>query len=272
MNHLAHYSVLQARPSRDRHEIVTVGLAILRDGNWDIRILPNPAKILGLNPRFPSIGLVNIQRVVSALLDGADGFEVARARLARHGGDPTLQPYVGQFLADSDAHYESKVSELMRVFVLPEEHVRPASAKPKANRLRTRLKNHFRTYGLLATGEEDIGEHKVVERFPIVPEQGLYAEFALKNGVMNITETVDFDVQNIPRKILEAQAKTLILSEAVKQFGAGTKRYVVVSGSYLRQAMPTVNLLNDHADVFELSSTDDMAKYFDLIQTAAESR
>ena len=36
--------------------------------------------------------------------------------------------------------------------------------------------------------------------------------------------------------------------------------------------MPTVNLLNDHADVFELSSTDDMAKYFDLIQTAAESR
>lgn len=272
MNHLANYSVLQARPSRDRHEIVTVGLAILRDGNWDVRVLPTPNKILGLNPRFPSIGLINIQRVVSALLEGADGFEVARARLARHGGDPTLQPYVGQFLAEDDAHYESKVSELMRVFVLPEEPARLPSSKPKTNRLRTRLKNHFRSHGLLATGEEDIGQHKVVERFPIVAEQGLYAEFALKNGVMNITETIDFSVQNVQRKILEAQAKTLILSEAVKQFGADTKRYVVVSGSYLRQTMPTVNLLNDHARVFELSSTEDMATYFDLIQTAADSR
>jgi hypothetical protein len=86
---------------------------------------------------------------------------------------------------------------------------------------------------------------------------------------MNITETVDFSVQKIAPKVLEAQAKTLILSAAAKEFGANTKRYVIVSGSYLKQAMPSINLLRDQAEVFESSSSQDMTRYHDLIQTAA---
>jgi hypothetical protein len=272
MSILAKYSVLQARPSRDRHEIVTVGLVMSRNDEWDVRILPEPSKILALNPAFPASGLVNIQRMISALLEGAENFEVARARLARHGNDPALQPHVGQFLAEEDDEYERKISELMKFLVLPPNAQKPLVRKQvKANRLRTRLKDRFRAQGLLAKTADEIGEHKVVEHYPINAERGLFAEFALRNGVMHITETVDFTVQKMPRKVLEAQAKTLILSEAAKEFGAGTKRNVIVSGSYLRQAIPSINLLSDHAELFEMSSEADMARYFDIIEEAALS-
>ena len=264
--------MLQARPSRDRHEIVTVGLVIFKDGNWDVRILPDPSKVLALNPVFPASGLVNIQRMISALLDGAEDFNIARARLAKHGNDPALQPHVGQFLVEDNDAYERKVTDLMRFLILPPNVDKPLVRKQvRANRLRTRLKDRFRAQGLLAKTVDEIAEHKVVEHFPINADQGLYAEFALRNGVMNITETVDFTVQNLPRKIMEAQAKTLILSEAAKQFGGNTKRNVIVSGSYLRQAFPTMNLLSDHAELFEMSNEQDMARYFDMIESAAAS-
>jgi hypothetical protein len=273
MNNLAKYSVLQARPSRDRFELVTVGLVIQRAGEWDVRVLPDPAKIFALNPGFPAFGLVNIQKTISSILRGADSFETAKALLTRHGNDPGIQNFVGQFLANNEDQYESRVSELMKLLVLPPDGARPSLVKkPGVSRLKTRLRNHFRSKGLLGVGPDDIGNHKVVERFPINAEQGLYAEFALKNGAMHITETVDFDVKQIPRKIMEAQAKSLILSAAAKEFGLDTKRYVIVSGSTLRQAMPSINLLHDQAeDVFEVTSTEDMARYSDLIQAAAFS-
>ena len=269
MNRLAKYAVLQARPSRDRHEIVTVGLVILRAGVWDVRVLPNSHKLLGLNPHFPPYGLANIQRTVSSLLIGVETFEQARVRLAKHGNDPALQSYVGQFLAASEAQYNSRVSELMRLLVVPPEVKLSMPARPVVSRLRSRLRNHFKAKGLLAGQPEDIGNNKIVEHYPVVAEQGLFAEFAFKNGALNITETIDFDVQRIPRKVLEAQAKTLILSEAAKRFGRGTKRYVIVSGSHRKEAMPSVNLLRDHAEeVFEMSSSEDMSTYFDLILEA----
>lgn len=271
MNNLANYSVLQVRPSRDRYEIVTVGLVIRNAGAWDVRILPDPAKVIALNPSFPSSGLVNIQKTILALLQGSDTFDMARSKLARHGNDPGLQSFVGQFQANDDDQYESRISELMKLLVLPPLASRTATAKtPGVSRLRTRLRNHFKLQGLLGSGPDDIDNHKIVERYPINAEQGLFAEFALKNGAMNITETVDFDVKQIPRKIIEAQAKSLILSAAAKEFGRNTKRYVIVSGSNLRQAIPSINLLQDQAEqVFEVTSQDDMRRYSDLIQTAA---
>lgn len=271
MNNLAKYSVLQARPSRDRYELVTVGLVIQAAGQWDVRILPDPSKVFALNPSFPPSGLINIQKTIAALLHGVETFDGARSRLARHGNDPGLQNFVGQFQANDEEQYENRISELMKLLVLPPEINRVAAPKaPGISRLRTRLRNHFKSQGLLGSGPEDIGNHKVVERFPINAEQGLFAEFALKNGAMNITETVDFDVKQIPRKIIEAQAKSLILSAAAKEFGTDTKRYVIVSGSNLRQAIPSINLLHDQAeDVFEVSSEADMIRYTDLIQTAA---
>lgn len=273
MNNLAKYSVLQARPSRDRYELVTVGLVVRMAEKWDVRILPDPSKVFALNPAFPPSGLVNIQRTISSLLKGAESFDAARSRLARHGNDPGIQSFVGQFLANDEEQYENRISELMKLLVLPPVPDRGAVPKKLGvSRLRTRLRNHFRSQGLLGTDLNDIGNHKIVERFPINVEQGLYAEFALKNGAMNVTETVDFDVKQIPRKILEAQAKSLILSAAKKEFGAGTKRYVIVSGSNLKQAMPSINLLHDQAeDVFEVSSEADMIRYSDLIQRAALS-
>jgi hypothetical protein len=274
MNDLAFYSVLQAFPSRDRHELVAVGLVILRDGAWDVRMLPSPEKLLALNPFFPTSGLVNIRKTVIAMLEGASNFEVARARFSRYGNDPGLQPFVGQFQAIDDAQYESRVSLIMQRLVLPPELTKSVEVKAKVqSRLRIKLRRQFKNEGLFSNNVEDIGNHKVVGPYPIIAEQGLFAEFALKNGAMHITETIDFDVQkgSLRSKSLEAQAKTLILSAATKQFGQDTKRYIIISGSQRKHAKPSINLLDEQGDVFAVESSEDMGRYFELIHSAASA-
>jgi len=99
----------------------------------------------------------------------------------------------------------------------------------------------------------------------------LFAAFALKNGVMHITETVDFDVSagSQRQKSIEAQAKTLILSAAKDVLGIDTKNYVVISGSNRVAARTSINLLQDHAEIYALESTQDMDSYFDRLSVAA---
>jgi hypothetical protein len=273
MNDLAFYSVLQAFPSRDRHECVTVGLVIFREGKWDVRVLPDPRKLLTLNPAFPMSGLVNIQKTVLGILEGAQSFEVARARLSRYGNDPSMQPFVGQFQAVDDSQYEDRIAALMKRLVLPVEPVRTAGAKARQSRLRTKLRNQFKHQGLFSADPRDLENHKIVGQYPIVAEQGLYAEFALKNGAMHITETIDFDVQSgsLRSKVLEAQAKTLVLSAAADHFGEDTRRYVVISGSNRKHAQPSIKLLGDQGDIFAVESREEMDRYFDLMNSAANS-
>lgn len=270
MNQLAFYSVLYASPSRDRHELVTVGLVILREGKWDVRMLSDPSKILALNPLFPAAGIANIQKTILSILNGAENFQMARARLSRYGNDPSLHPFVGQFQAVENSQYEEKITGLMKRLILPVELPKSVEAKPRQRRLRTKLRNQFKKQGLFSTNPDDIEDHKIVGQYPIVADQGLFAEFALKNGAMHVTETIDFDVQSssLRTKVLEAQAKTLVLASATEHFGPSTHRYVVISGSNRKHAQPSIKLLGDHADIFAVESTEEMGRYFDLIDAA----
>lgn len=268
MNSLIRYSILQICPSRDRQELVNVGLVAQKGNEWDVRVLPNPKKILALNPGFRPSGLVNIQKSIQSLLAGAENFEVARQRFAKQGNDPKLHSFVGQFQALDAEEYEEKISGFMKLLVLP-----PSISKPRPALRRTRLsvsiRNKFKEFGILGGKQEDIQNHKVVEHFPVSPNKGLYAEFALRNGVMNFTETIDFDVQDVSRKIVEAQAKALVLSQAREHFGNNTKSYVIVSGKNRFEARESLNLLRDSARVFEMQNPSEMTEYFGLITSAA---
>jgi hypothetical protein len=233
--------------------------------------MPDAKKMLALNPAFPTSGLVNIQKTVKGILSDAPSLDVARARLAKYGNDPGLHSFVGQFQAIDDSQYESKVLGLLRRLVLPIEPPRVLESRQKPqSRLRTRLRAQFKNQGLFSVNPEDISNHKVVGQYPINVEQGLYAEFALQNGAMHVTETIDFDVQSssLRAKVMEAQAKTFVLDAAADHFGRDTRRYVVVSGSYRKHAQPSVRLLEDHGVLFAVESEQDMGRYFDLIQAA----
>lgn len=274
MTEIANYCVIEIHPNPERMEVVTVGLLIRARGKWDIRVLPDLNKLLALNPFFPANGIIQMAKTLKAMLFEFDSFDDVRFFLARIGGSPGLQRFVGQFSSCDENTYNEEINWLLSELVippkLPNELIVPSEAH---NRLRTRLRKQFKNRNLLASRDEKIDDHKIVESFPISANQGLFAEFALKNSVMHITETVDFDVsQNSKRhKVLEAQAKTLILSAAKQHLGKDTKTYVVVAGSNRSIALPSINLLSDYADVFALESSADMEIYFEKIYIAAHA-
>ena len=127
--------------------------------------------------------------------------------------------------------------------------------------------------GILAKEQAEIGSHMVVRNFPVSLRHGLNAEFALRNTVMHITETVDFDVadDSVRGKTFEAQAKCLVMRAARETFGATTECYVVVSGGGATHAARTVDLLSTIGRLFSVEHADDMTEYFDRMAHAAKS-
>lgn len=277
MSKIAKYSIIELYPNPERREVVTVGLLILFENKWDICVLPDTKKIGALNPLFPSDGMLKIHSSIEYFLDGANSMEDARSSLSRIGGSLRIQEFIGQFVALDLNQYNSEIKWLLEELVIPpripDDVKKLVTLSTQQNRLRTRLRKQFKNRHLLASKGEKIDDHKVVEQFPIAAAQGLFAEFALKNSVMHITETVDFDVGDAGKrhKTLEAQAKTLILSAAKQHLGKSTKTYVVVAGSNRNIAKSSINLLSDYAEVFELESSSDMESYFSKIYRAANA-
>lgn len=134
------------------------------------------------------------------------------------------------------------------------------------------MRDHFKAGGLWSRKHEDINNHRVVEQYPVSLENGIVADFALRNGVMHITETIDFEIQSLIGKRVEAQAKTLVLSESLKVFGDMTKTYVVASGTSRPDAKQSVKLLGEYADVFALESPTDMRRYVEAMTSAASNQ
>lgn len=274
MSEVAKYCVIELYPNRERLEIITVGILVRFENKWDVRVLSDLKKIIALNPLYPTDGIISMATTMKSLLADFNSFEDARKFLLKMGGSPGLQEFVGQFPASSEQQFNNEIEWLLSELVLPpcihQESHKPALGQ---NRLRTRLRRQFKNRHLLAARGDKIDDHKVIEKFPIAANQGLFAEFALKNGVMHITETVDFEVGESSKrhKIIEAQAKTLILSAAKQHLGNNTKTYVVVAGSNRNTAKPSINLLSDYADVFALESSNDMGRYFERIYQAAQA-
>lgn len=274
MSKLAQYCVIDLRPNFERKEVVTIGLLVRFDNEWDIRLLPDASKVSALNPLYPVGGITAVGVTLTRMLESVDSFQIAHTLLTQLGGSPGLQDYVGQFPVDSNQQYENEIAWLMAELVSPPLPTVSTNTRLISEpRLRTKLRNHFKSQHLLARSRDQINDHKVVENFPIEEGKGLIAEFALKNSCMHITETVDFDVSlsSNRNKRLEAQAKTLVLSAAKDRLGPTTKTYVIVAGSNRNVAKTSVNLLADYAEVFALESAEDMSSYFQKIYDAAKS-
>jgi hypothetical protein len=273
MSVLAYYSVIELLPNPERLEVVNVGILVRNRNKWDIRVASSATKVQALNPLFPDGGLVAMAVTLQTLLGKFSTFDEAKHYLSRMGANPALQEFVGQFPANDMSEYESEIGWLLSELITPPTLPKDTAIKvAPEHRLRTKLRTQFKRRHLLGK-IGDINAHKIVEKFPIEETKGLFAEFALKNGGMHITETVDFDVSESSErsKRLEAQAKTLILSAAKDFLGDKTKTYVVVSGSNRKVAKPSISLLTDYAEVFALESADDMASYFNKIYAAARS-
>ena len=271
---VANYSLLTLRPDPERIDMLCVGVVVRdTDGKWHVSAPSSATKlqVFGAAPQVLSAMSSNLMHLLHDCIDLSDvrrRMQVLRSALALH-------DFEGEFSYLDAADFARQVGAILDESVLPKIYKEEISRTVRIIRPRTRarLRRQFDNMGILATKGEDISSHKVVTNFPVSAKHGLTAEFALKNSVMHITETVDFDVaeDSMRNKTFEAQAKCLVLRAASDLFGDSTKRHIVVSGSGSSHASRTVDLLSTVGTLYATESDDDMNSYIKIIAQAADT-
>ncbi|MCY1528906.1 hypothetical protein D9M68_640290 [compost metagenome] len=176
---------------------------------------------------------------------------------------------LGFFSAANHDEASLKVNKLMADLVIPPK---PKMTRERGARIITNLRNLFRNHNLFSESLDDILNHRVVEKFPISERANLHADFALKNGVYHITETIDLGTKDASVKFKEAGLKSFIMAKAKLELGNETKCYAVYSASAAdeKDKSEAIELLSEGSDYsFNLRSQKDMMNYIQRMEEAA---
>lgn len=264
-----YFSVLRYQPDMQRQEVVNAGVVLFTDENPRVALAPNLGKLLALDP---NLHLTKVYEQVAKLQETLRVLWSERRSVdyvLRHftdGARLSLSP-VGMVDA-SNRDIDDIVDELQRDLVMAP--ARRRSYEPRRSSLHTELRSVFRQSRILGSRPTDISKHLVVPNFPIDPDLGLFAEFALRNGQLHVTETVDFRTSTPSHRRQEAQAKALLLVQAEQRVGkSDLRRYVVVTG-VSSQVQSSVNLLSRFTeDLIVRESAEDWRRYVDAMHRAA---
>lgn len=266
----SYYSVIRYFPNPISEECVNVGVAVFGNGAPRFRFISdwNRAQQFGGESTeflqrfaeqvtsqqlgiFSDSGAWDEERLRSILSKWHNSIQFTPPRGSLQQPEALLQEVAGAFLRDSKRR----------------EQIR-------RTRLNTQVKNLFKRMKVLAKTPESAQRHLVVTDYQIDRRTGLFAEFALKNTVFHVMETVDYRTPTAAgmAKFYETGAKALVLAEAREKLGRGTKRYVVYSAhTEDRTAIRKyIALLATHADqLFNYESRRDLAAFGSLIYKAA---
>ena len=242
------------QPYPVRAEHCTVGVLVFaQDGKARVHLAHNLKKVKALDPQA---NIENLRESLHALVKeindkpGAwDAFKSGVAGLR-------FSPNTGFFAYASPDEYERQVQWLLQTAAEPRS-AQPRKVYQPKSRLFVELKSTFKNYGWLGDKHEDIEDHKIVTRYPVVADEDLSAEFAMKNGHLHLLETVDFRAGAGSAKRMEARGKALVF-DAAKEQDTKTQCTVVVAAEDYSDIKKSMNLLKRYADrlaVYE-SATD----------------
>lgn len=265
---IAHFSVLRHQPYPQRTEHVNIGIAaFLSDGTVRVRLASNLRKLRALDPRASMSAARSQEEHLRKMLEElrADGGDAMNLSI----GPWRLGGATGTFCYQSEHEIERSIEWALRESCDPRDGARPLD-RPAVSRLYTDLKRTFSANGWLGKRPEQIADHLIIPRYSIIPEEGLVADFALRNGSLHVLEALDLRgvEANIAAKRTEGQAKAMVLTSA-QLADASAKTYAVVAGSNDSRAAGTMRLLERLADdIYAWESGDDMSKLFDRLSAA----
>lgn len=265
------YSLIRVVPDRRRGEWANVGVCVYLPGRLDIRLHRNTSKLRALAPSLNLSFLDELPSLWERITEHTDGTPERQALLSRM---PLAHASpLAAFTCWRD-RYEAELDAIMQDLVVPPVVAEIRNAEP---RLVTTLKRHFHESHLLGRAPEDIDRHLVVQRYPIEAGAGLYADFALKNGVLRFTETIDFRVNASTArnaKFGQAAVKAITLDKATHLHPTSIPSVVYACSERTRDLIqPSLNLLSGYAQrVYDAGNREDMADYMEMMQAAALAR
>ncbi|SFN67052.1 DUF3037 domain-containing protein [Dokdonella immobilis] len=263
------YSLIRAVPDPRRGEWVNIGVCVYHTGNLDVHLTDSYNKIRALDP---NADLRLLRRLSHDWNSICEDLGSAVARQAILSGLPFAHASpLAQFVCDTES-YEEQVRLLLRDLIVPPVAIR----EKREPRLRATLKNHLIRAKLYSEDPSAISQHKVVANFPVMEEAKLFADFAARNGVMHITETIDFRVKSDQLRNRHGQAaiKSITLDKAGEIF-PDCKRNVVFAynDQDLDEIQPSLNLLRDYSmNMFNAGNPKDLADFVELTASALRQR
>ncbi len=258
------YCVLQVIPDRRRGEKVNVGIVVFGADNIDVRIWSSLHKVHALDANFDLDQIFRLPEILPKWVQHAETI-AQKHKLLKDLGIVSVTD-LGVFECDQ-VKYDWFVADILSSLVKPPAPFRRAKT---VGHLHTALKDVFRNHELMGDEITDIEKHLVVANYPISTSENLFADFAFKNGVFHVTETINYRVKSglSTDKFEETGLKAIKLVKAKETFGKNTKRYVVYSADAKTEKALTahINLLSGYADqIYNLSSKNDKEGYFSHI-------
>ncbi|NHC51489.1 DUF3037 domain-containing protein [Pseudomonas sp. AU8050] len=270
---IVRYSLIQFTPDRKRNETVNIGLLVFLQEEISIHMCESIRKIRAVDGITTAnelkIAEARIRKIFSSIDSCSDSFQrefdFLRSMLPRSYQLTSL----GYFKCESTEQANLKIAKLMEDLVIPPK---PRATRASGTRIITNLRKLFQQHNLFSTSVEDILNHRVVEKFPISERANLHADFAMKNGVYHITETIDLAARDSSMKFKEAGLKSFILAKAKLELGNETRCYAVYSAnsSDEKDKSEAIDLLNEGSDfIYNLNSARDKIAYIQQMEDAA---
>lgn len=259
------YSLIRITPNIEKGETINVGLIVYHDDDIDIRMINSISKLRAIEKKLD--------------LDYLDDLSTSFFELSKSIDDVFLLPKLfkgslslsdfGMFTISENDSYEQSLNELMNRLVNPQK-----SQHKRLNRkIFFDIKDTFVKHGIFSKYDEDLYCHKIVANYPISSEEGLSADFLLKNGAYHLTETIDFRSENLKKQMGEAALSALTISKARELFDGNLDSFVIYAAektSQEKSAKLQINLLEKHTNhLINAFSKDDMNYYYEKMLNAA---
>lgn len=246
-------------PYQTREEHCSIGALVQReDGKMRAHLASNLRKMKAIDP---ASDFNDIRDRMAELIEHFNETPTAWAAMRGGIGGLRFSTEPGYFLYNNDADYDRQIRLLLDVMVEPRSALKAKDRKPQS-RLYLELRRTFEQYGWLGKTASDIEDHKVVTQYPVSLDNDLFAEFAMKNGRLQVVETIDFRMGVPSSKRLEAQGKALVMDFAKDADHTALCTAIVAAPDYsgIRGSM---NMLGRYADrVVAYDSAADMNALF----------
>ncbi|EBW8394257.1 DUF3037 domain-containing protein [Salmonella enterica subsp. enterica serovar Florida] len=261
------YSLIRITPNLEKGETINVGLIVYNDADIDVRMLNSVSKLKAIDK---CLNLNYLKEVRQSFVD-----------LSRSIGDITMLPKLfkgaltisdfGAVTIQPTENYDKKISDLMDRLV----NVQRSAHNKIKRKVFFDIKKTFVQQGVFSKSNEDLYHHKVVSNYPISADEGLSADFLLKNGKYHLTETIDFRSENIKKQMGEAALSALTISKAIEVFQNNVDSFVIYAAETTAQekgARHQLNLLEKHTDrLINIFSKEDMDRYYEQMLNASSS-
>ena len=265
-----HYSLLRAFSDELRGESLNVGLIAFGSNGPRVVIASPISRLRALHPNFAAIDPLSWSAELESVLREFTSIEEQLRHAQIVGGAIRCDALLGRIeLGENDSEEEAIQKILYRFVEVPEKTVViEKAARQQGSRLQSQLKSWFRRAKLFSSNASDLANRKVVSDFPVVAEDDLFADFALKNGSIHIIETLDLRGLERVTKSSQGQAslKAILLDQARTRLPSTSRRIAVIAADDYSQVRSSVNILSHYADdVVQIESAADQQRFASFI-------